>query len=718
MKNLFYKALIRFTLLLALFISLACSAASPDKDYFSIVAGGALAPPIEIKDPATGQEIEGSFYDTFLNAGIQYYFNRYFGIRADVLMQTGSTGTYDTDSVTGDIDAHYIGLMLLGRYPVASWFDVYVGLGGQEGGANIHVRSNSSVYEKNPMSTEVTAQAGFTFHITEWLGVEIFARYLTGREDSGDGGVAYINRPAVGLNTIFSFVSGKVSDTPKEAPVSRTAVRSYRIPDEERGIIRPEHRNMEQNSPEAQYRIGYIYFYGREGAPQDYVVALEWFTKAARQNHIAAQNKLGVMYYYGYGTAQDFTAAAQWFQRASVSDNDAAYNLAYMLQHGQGVKQDYAWALQLYTKLVQSGYTDAVYGLGNMYYYGEGVAQDYAAAYDLFRQAAEDDHPDAQFSLAYMLLNAQGTARNNAQGVRWLEKAASGGSLEALNLLGVISLEGKAVKQNYRNAQRYFRAAADKNHPEALYYMGVINEEGYGVSQNYPEAVKYYQKAAQLNHVEAKYRLGVMYEEGKGVKQDYTLAVQWYQQAATSFADAKYQLGALYERGDGVDPNYDQAMYWYQLAAEEVPQARAARNNLQNRGGAIQREFSRAVEVLLAGLNFPPQTTVAVLPLTLEGDDRNAGYFTDMFDISVSARKTFKMVERRMINSVLNEMSFNMTIGDSSAVYEFLKADILFTGTIYKRADAYEFFIRLIRAENAEVVAQATVSVNRSLGLE
>jgi TPR repeat protein len=708
MKNLFYKTLIRFTLLLtAVIISLACSPASPDKDYFSIVAGGVLAPPIEINDPSTGQEIEDSFYDTFLNAGFQYYFNRYFGIRADVLMLTGSTGTYDTDSVTGEIDAYYIGLMLLVRFPIASWFDVYAGLGGQDVDISVDLRSNSYNYYKEVTNSNFTAQAGFTFHITEWLGVELFARHLTGLNYKTD-------RTAFGLNTIFSFVSGKAADTPKEAPVSRTAVRSYRIPDEERGIIRPEHRNMEQNSPEAQYRIGYIYFYGREGAPQDYLVALEWFTKAARQNHIAAQNKLGVMYYYGYGTTQDYAAAAQWFQRASVSDNDAAYNLAYMLQHGQGVQQDYAWALQLYTKLVQSGYTDAVYGLGNMYYYGEGVTQDYAAAFDLFRQAAEDDHPDAQFSLAYMLLNGQGTAKSTAQAVRWLEKAVSGGSLEALNLLGVISLEGK----NYRNAARYFRAAADKNHPEALHYMGVINEEGYGVSQNYPEAVKYYQKAAQLNHVEAKYRLGVMYEEGKGVQQDYTLAVQWYQQAATSFADAKYQLGALYERGDGVDPNYDQAMYWYQLAEAEVPRARAARNNLRNRGGAIQREFSRAVEGLLAGLNFPPQTTAAVLPLTLEGDDKNAGYFTDMFDVSVSARKTFKMVERRAINSVLNEMSFNMTIGDSSAVYEFLKADILFTGTVYKRADAYEFFIRLIRAENAEVVAQATVSVNRSLGLE
>jgi hypothetical protein len=48
---------------------------------------------------------------------------------------------------------------------------------------------------------------------------------------------------------------------------------------------------------------------------QNYTEAVNWYRKAAEQNHSLAQNELGKMYEKGLGVAQDIDEAVKWLMR-------------------------------------------------------------------------------------------------------------------------------------------------------------------------------------------------------------------------------------------------------------------------------------------------------------------------------------------------------------------------------------------------------------------
>src|SRR5260370_5329325 len=65
----------------------------------------------------------------------------------------------------------------------------------------------------------------------------------------------------------------------------------------------------QQGNPNAQRRLGSIYFSGK-GAPEDYVEAEKWFRRAAAQNDLDAKWNLGYMYHHGRrGIPKDFSEA-------------------------------------------------------------------------------------------------------------------------------------------------------------------------------------------------------------------------------------------------------------------------------------------------------------------------------------------------------------------------------------------------------------------------
>ena len=59
-----------------------------------------------------------------------------------------------------------------------------------------------------------------------------------------------------------------------------------------------------------------MYDKGR-GVPRDYVKAVGWYRKAAKQGRAIAQNNLGVMYENGRGVPQDYVRAHMWFSLAA-----------------------------------------------------------------------------------------------------------------------------------------------------------------------------------------------------------------------------------------------------------------------------------------------------------------------------------------------------------------------------------------------------------------
>ena len=88
--------------------------------------------------------------------------------------------------------------------------------------------------------------------------------------------------------------------------------------------------------------------------------------------------------------AEDVSYFKEMLQAAEQGNVAAQYNLGVMYANGQGVRQDYAQAVQWYRKVAEQGDAEAQYNLGLMYYKGEGVRQDLALAQEWFGKACQN----------------------------------------------------------------------------------------------------------------------------------------------------------------------------------------------------------------------------------------------------------------------------------------------------------------------------------------
>lgn len=90
------------------------------------------------------------------------------------------------------------------------------------------------------------------------------------------------------------------------------------------------------------YQIGKMLFDG-EDLPQDCDEAVKWIRNAAEKGFIAAQYKLGVIYYDSKCVPQpDYDEATRWFRKAAEQgDSQAQYALGKIYFKGQGVRQNY-----------------------------------------------------------------------------------------------------------------------------------------------------------------------------------------------------------------------------------------------------------------------------------------------------------------------------------------------------------------------------------------
>ncbi len=75
-------------------------------------------------------------------------------------------------------------------------------------------------------------------------------------------------------------------------------------------------RAAARDDVEAQYLVGWMYYYGR-GTPQSYPMAFRWYHRAAQGGDSRAQTYVGLMYRQGKGVRPDPDAAYQWYLRAA-----------------------------------------------------------------------------------------------------------------------------------------------------------------------------------------------------------------------------------------------------------------------------------------------------------------------------------------------------------------------------------------------------------------
>jgi TPR repeat protein len=159
--------------------------------------------------------------------------------------------------------------------------------------------------------------------------------------------------------------------------------------------------------------------------------------------------------------SQDPAKLAAWLQdRAKANDPVAQYRLGVLYALGQGVKQDYGQAAQLFLAAANGGVAEAQYNVAVMYSEGMGVPRDPAQAINWYQKAAAQGNANAAFNLGVAYSNGIGVQQDIQEAVRWFRRAATAGVINAQFNLGVLYERGEGVPQSATEAYAWYTAAA------------------------------------------------------------------------------------------------------------------------------------------------------------------------------------------------------------------------------------------------------------------
>ncbi len=152
----------------------------------------------------------------------------------------------------------------------------------------------------------------------------------------------------------------------------------------------------------------------------------------AKAGDIEAQTELGHLYARGaQGAKQDFAKAVEWFTRAADKGSSPAQRaLGLMFLHGRGVTQDLTYAVQRLGQAALSGDPRSQHWLGVVY-----EKADDAESARWYKMAAEQGHAPSQLALGRLTAEGRGVPQDYVEAAKWLELAAAGGGAEALSLL-------------------------------------------------------------------------------------------------------------------------------------------------------------------------------------------------------------------------------------------------------------------------------------------
>lgn len=242
-----------------------------------------------------------------------------------------------------------------------------------------------------------------------------------------------------------------------------------------------------QNHAAACYRVAVCNEIGA-GTRKEPQRAAAFYRKAASLGDTAAMYKLGVILLRGLlGEASNSREAVGWLNRAAEqADEDnphALHELAILHENpsGQVVAFDPAYAIKLYTRAAQLGYTHSQYKLGQCYEYGAlSCPVDPKRSIAWYTRAAEKNHPEAELALSgWYLTGSEGVLKqSDSEAYLWARRAANKGLSKAEYAVGYYAEVGIGVKQDIEFAKRYYMRAAAQGNKRAMNRLTEMKRTG------------------------------------------------------------------------------------------------------------------------------------------------------------------------------------------------------------------------------------------------
>lgn len=345
--------------------------------------------------------------------------------------------------------------------------------------------------------------------------------------------------------------------------------------------------HADAGNSEAQVILGLMYLAGA-GIAHDHHAAMQWFEKAAAQNHASAQIALGMMHKNGHGVPVNHALAREWLNRAAGQGSATAIEELMKLDE-QAAGDDPRWleaeiayrlayyrqAMNIMEPLADAGHTRAQYFLGAAYLGGTGVSQNRDKGETLIgkalpglQAAAAQDDGEAQLALATIYRQGWSVPADEAQAQHWREAAkksltaqAENGDAEAQSDLAMLYW----LDENDLDAAiPWLRKAAEQSDPHSQYWLG------YALSYtgDKDESAHWLIQAAKFGHISARYWQLRNSEPPQSEDEKTRYFHQLQAIAEQGEPDAMVHLAEIYFQGFGTDVSSTLGLQWLEKAVD------------------------------------------------------------------------------------------------------------------------------------------------------
>ncbi|MBR2672808.1 MAG: SEL1-like repeat protein [Oscillospiraceae bacterium] len=257
----------------------------------------------------------------------------------------------------------------------------------------------------------------------------------------------------------------------------------------------------------------------------------------------------------------------QEIESTDPKNPDTQFELAQHYFKGTGTKQDYARALEWYTKAAEQGHAGAMFKVGQCFYKGLGTDEDRAEALKWYEKAGDSGHSQAAFAAGQMYYTGDGTDKDIYKAKAWLEESREH---KGYDLLYDINKElGTKLTTKEINAKiDELEAEAEKGDESAMLELAEWYSNGKNLRPNMEAARIWASQAYEMNSWRAPHQMGVILER----QGDPRGAIEWFRKGAEEDdSNAQYKLATYILEGKYTERNLDEAFELLRQVYNEGP---------------------------------------------------------------------------------------------------------------------------------------------------
>jgi TPR repeat protein len=229
----------------------------------------------------------------------------------------------------------------------------------------------------------------------------------------------------------------------------------------------------EKGIPTQQYNLGFSYFHGQGGIPQDKEKGVFWLNKAAEGDSAAVHYKIGRLYEMGQVYPQNNNKAFEHYLRSAKSgDPYGTTNLSLMYIEGRGVEKNINEGIKWAEKAAKNGFVNAQVNLAILYSTkhnneAEDTIYNEEKAMYWYGEAAQKGNVLAHYELGkYQLKN-----KEYDKAFESFDEAVQGGNTNAMIMLAMMFEQGIATEQSSDKSLKLLTLAYQKGNKKAGHYL-------------------------------------------------------------------------------------------------------------------------------------------------------------------------------------------------------------------------------------------------------